>query len=98
MAMMDMKMATKNDGTPPPAEIRGKPEYPKIYLPTPKGMKLSGFEPGQKVKIEMECEICSITQRDEANYNGSLGELNLEVMKASVKAAGNEFAELVEDD
>lgn len=101
MALVDMKMAGNSEGEAQAAiscTTKEKPHYPKIYLPVVKGLKPAKLEPGQMVRVTLVAEICSLTLRDEADWEGALGSVDLEVHKAEIASAGNEFSDLAEDE
>ena len=99
--MIDMKMKSSRKVECVPCDEEEEEHYPCIYLDIPPDVAkaLKGLDLGEEVVVTLRAKVKGLTMRDpKTSYGGSAGSVDFEVLQMDLKYAGNEFAELVEDD
>lgn len=99
--MIDMKMKSSRKVECMPCDEEEEERYPCVYLDIPPGgtKALKGLDLGEEVVVTLRAKVKGLTMRDpKTSYGGSAGSVDFEVLQMDLKSAGNEFADLAEDD
>jgi len=98
--MYNMKMSAECCPQPV-AESEVEDRYPCIYLDIPPTMlkAITGLKPGSSVTVTLKARVKAISLKDaKESYNGSAGSIDLDVRQADIKASGDEFAAMTEEE